>query len=154
MTRSPLMRALRRFAREHAEASWRGVEVAQVREERATAFAERRRFLQGVGAAAGAALIPRTRPANAATQKPKIVIVGAGIAGLNAALTLQDAGFASTIYELSSRIGGRMHSDATTWQNHQKSEWCGEFIELGPRHDDEFGGPIWPHARRRDRRAA
>jgi len=131
MTRSPLMRALQRLAREHAEASWRGVEVARVREERSAAFTERRRFLQGLGAAASAALLPRTRPAKAATQKPKVVIVGAGIAGLNAALTLQDAGIASTIYESSSRIGGRMHSDATTWQNRQKSEWCGEFIDSG-----------------------
>src|SRR5208282_3024301 len=77
----------------------------------------------------GAALVSRTRAANAAKQKPRIVIVGAGIAGLNAALTLQDAGFASTIYESSDRIGGRMHSDATTWKNDQKSEWCGEFID-------------------------
>ena len=71
----------------------------------------------------------RVKTTKAAKSKPKIVIVGAGIAGLNAALTLQDAGFASTIYELSDRIGGRVHSDTTTWQNDQKSEWCGEFID-------------------------
>ena len=129
MARSPLMRALKRLAREHAEASRRGVEVAKVREEWAAASLERRRFLQGVGAAAGAALISGSRTAKAANSKPKIAIVGAGIAGLNAALTLQDAGFASTIYESSDRIGGRMHSDTTTWRNHQKSEWCGEFID-------------------------
>jgi len=129
MARSPLMRALQRLAREHGEASRRGVEVAKVREEWAAASLERRRFLQGVGAAAGAALISSSRTAKAAKTKPKIAIVGAGIAGLNAALTLQDAGFASTIYESSDRIGGRMHSDTTTWQNDQKSEWCGEFID-------------------------
>ena len=135
MARSSLMSALQRLAREHAEASWRGVEIARVREERAAAVSGRRRFLQGVGAAAGAALISRTRLARADTQtsatKPKIVIVGAGIAGLSAALTLRDAGFDSTIYESSNRIGGRMHSDATTWRNQQKSEWCGEFIDSG-----------------------
>ncbi len=42
----------------------------------------------------------------------QIAVVGAGIAGLNAALTLQDAGLSCTIYEASHRIGGRMHSDA------------------------------------------
>jgi monoamine oxidase len=135
MARSPLMSALQRLAREHAEASWRGVDIARAREERAAAFVERRQFLQGAGAAAGAALISRTRPAKADAptkgNQPKIVIVGAGIAGLNAALTLQDAGLASTIYESSHRIGGRMQSDATTWQNQQKSEWCGEFIDTG-----------------------
>jgi len=46
MARSPLMRALQRLAREHAEASRRGVEAAKVREEWAAASLERRRFLQ------------------------------------------------------------------------------------------------------------
>jgi monoamine oxidase len=59
---------------------------------------------------------------------PRIAIVGAGIAGLNAALTLQDAGLSCTIYEASNRIGGRMHSDSTTWKDGLVSEWCGEFI--------------------------
>ena len=60
---------------------------------------------------------------------PRIVIVGAGIAGLNAALTLQDAGLACHIYEASDRIGGRMHSDTTPWDDGMVSEWCGEFID-------------------------
>ncbi|HLG76158.1 MAG TPA: FAD-dependent oxidoreductase, partial [Ktedonobacteraceae bacterium] len=60
---------------------------------------------------------------------PRIAIVGAGIAGLNAALTLQDAGLSGTIYEASDRIGGRIHSDSTTWADGMVSEWCGEFID-------------------------
>lgn len=60
---------------------------------------------------------------------PQIAIVGAGIAGLNAALTLQDAGLACSIYEASDHIGGRMHSDTTTWADGMVSEWCGEFID-------------------------
>ncbi len=60
---------------------------------------------------------------------PRIVIVGAGIAGLNAALTLQDAGLSCSMYEASNRIGGRMHSDTTTWADGMASEWCGEFID-------------------------
>jgi monoamine oxidase len=60
---------------------------------------------------------------------PRIAIVGAGIAGLNAALTLQDAGLSCSIYEASDRIGGRMHSDAITWADGMVSEWCGEFID-------------------------
>jgi len=59
----------------------------------------------------------------------QIAVVGAGIAGLNAALTLQDAGLSCTIYEASNRIGGRMHSDAMTWADGMISEWCGEFID-------------------------
>jgi monoamine oxidase len=60
---------------------------------------------------------------------PGIAIVGAGIAGLNAALTLQDAGLSCSIYEASDRIGGRMHSDTVTWADGMVSEWCGEFID-------------------------
>jgi monoamine oxidase len=60
---------------------------------------------------------------------PRIAIVGAGMAGLNAALTLQDAGLSCDIYEASSRIGGRMHSDAHTWVDGMVSELCGEFID-------------------------
>lgn len=60
---------------------------------------------------------------------PRIAIVGAGIAGLNAAVTLQDAGLSCSIYEASDRIGGRMHSDAITWADGMVSEWCGEFID-------------------------
>jgi monoamine oxidase len=59
----------------------------------------------------------------------QIAIVGGGLAGLNAALTLQDAGLACTLYEASGRTGGRIHSDATTWADGMVSEWCGEFID-------------------------
>jgi monoamine oxidase len=62
-------------------------------------------------------------------KRTRIAIIGAGIAGLNAALTLQDAGLACSIYEASNRIGGRMHSDTTTWADGMVSEWCGEFID-------------------------
>ena len=63
-----------------------------------------------------------------------VVVVGGGIAGLTAALTLADKGVPSTIYEASpSRIGGRMHSNATGyWNDGQVSEWCGELID--PHH--------------------
>jgi monoamine oxidase len=56
----------------------------------------------------------------------------AGIGGLNAALTLHDlhdAGYAPVIFEASDRIGGRMHSNTTTWANGQVSEWCAELID-------------------------
>ncbi len=60
---------------------------------------------------------------------PRIAIVGAGIAGLNAALTLQDAGLSCSVYEASGHVGGRMHSDGVTWGDGTVSELCGEFID-------------------------
>jgi monoamine oxidase len=59
---------------------------------------------------------------------PRIAIVGAGLAGLTAALTLRDAGLSCHVFEASERIGGRMHSDTTSWADGLVSEWCGEFI--------------------------
>jgi monoamine oxidase len=91
----------------------------------------RRDLLRASGAAVGAALLGApARSVLAATRSPsRIAIVGAGIAGLTAALTLQDAGVASEIFESSLRMGGRMHSNASFWADAQTSEWCGEFID-------------------------
>jgi monoamine oxidase len=110
--------------------------VEKVQEQRRDALS-RRDLLKGAGAiAAGIAL---SDPMNwsgrvikaFASGTPRIGIIGAGIAGLNAALTLQDAGLQSSVYEASSRIGGRMHSNTTFWANGQVSEWCGELIDTG-----------------------
>lgn len=137
MARTPLMRALQRLASEHAEASDRGLSVEEVRQQR-RADLNRRQFLKGSGAVvAGLALadlaVPKAHatstPGSHATGTPRIAIVGGGIAGLNAAMTLQDAGYASVVYEASSRVGGRMHSNTTTWANGQTSEWCAELID-------------------------
>ena len=130
MPRSGLLFALRRLASEHAEASARGVEVARVRDERRGAAVGRRAVLKSIGAAAGVALASRARLARGGPA-PRVAIVGGGIAGLHAALTLADAGYPSTVYEASDRVGGRMHSDTTTWADGQTSEWCGELIDSG-----------------------
>jgi monoamine oxidase len=130
----------------------------------------RREFIKVTGAAVGAAAISGPVAAFAAAP-PRIAIVGGGIAGLHAALTLQDAGYAATVYEASSRVGGRMHSDTTSWENAQTSEHCGELIDSGhktilklanrfnlatvdllgaePNHSDDvyyFGGDYYPRA--------
>jgi monoamine oxidase len=127
MARSRLLDSLIKIASEHREASARGVPVEQVRAERRERAIGRRAMLAGLGAATGLALLPRRALAKANTS-PRIAIIGGGISGLAAALTLHDAGYASTVYEASSGIGGRMHSNAT-WGNGQVSEWCGELID-------------------------
>jgi monoamine oxidase len=130
------MRALQRLASEHAEAAERGIPVEEVRQERQIRIS-RRDLLKGAGVlTAGIALTDplnlagRLMKANAQSA-PRIAIIGGGIAGLDAAMTLQDAGYASTVFEASSRLGGRMHSNTTTWANGQTSEWCGELIDTG-----------------------
>jgi monoamine oxidase len=116
---------------EEAERSGRSIDA--VREQRRQNRLTRRDFLKVAGATAGAAALSGSLPAFArATSTPRIGIIGAGIAGLNAALTLQDKGLPSTVFEASDRIGGRMHSlmsEADYWLDDQTSEWCGELID-------------------------
>jgi monoamine oxidase len=132
MARTPILRALARLAGEHDAAERLGITTAELRERRAEAVYTRRELLQRGGAAAAGIAVGPALFARAAGAAPgaRVAIVGAGIAGLNAALTLQDKGVASTVYEASDRVGGRMHSDRSGyWANAQVSEFCGELID-------------------------
>jgi monoamine oxidase len=133
MARTPLLRAFARLAAEHRTAERLGIPPAELRGLRAEAEYSRGEFLKRAGAAGAAAALGSaaiTRGARAASG-PRIAIVGGGIAGLNAALTLADKGYASnvSVYEASDRLGGRMHSDTGYWLNNQVSEFCGELID-------------------------
>jgi monoamine oxidase len=134
MARTPLLRSLQRLAREHHQAEAFGVTPAELRERCAEEYS-RGEFLKRSGVVGAAVLaggpLALARSASAAkSSTPSVAIVGAGIAGLNAALTLQDKGIAATVYEAADRIGGRMHSDRSGyWANDQISEFCGELID-------------------------
>ncbi len=131
MARSPLLRRFQALAQDLQEAERTGRSVEAVQEERRQNRWTRRHILKVTGAAAGAAAFAGPMNAWAAISgtQGRIAIIGGGIAGLNAALTLQDAGITSTVYEASSRVGGRMHSDTTSWLNGQTTEHCGELID-------------------------
>jgi monoamine oxidase len=136
MARTPLLNRFRALVTDFEEAERSGRTVEAVQEERRQMKLTRRNFLKVTGATVGAAafapmavLAATTKPGG--QQQGRIAIIGGGISGLNAALTLQDAGIASTVYEASSRVGGRMHSDTTSWLNGQTSEHCGELIDSG-----------------------
>jgi monoamine oxidase len=82
-------------------------------------------------AALGAAALPEfvACGSSSARGRERVAIVGAGIAGLVTAMQLRDAGIDSTIYESSSRVGGRMHSERSYWDDGQHSEWCGAMVD-------------------------
>jgi monoamine oxidase len=147
MARTSLLSTFQRLAAEHRAADRLGVSPAEIRVREAEARdavaqsstdgISRRRFLAG-SAAAGAALAMGGPTGLALGATPRIAIVGAGIAGLSCALGLADKGVDSTIYESSTRIGGRMHSDSAAtrggtgyWQDGQVTEWGGELIDTG-----------------------
>jgi len=73
--------------------------------------------------------------AAAAPNRPaKVAVVGAGIAGLTAAMSLKDQGFSDvTVYEANpTRIGGRMWTNTSgLWADNQITEWGGELIDSG-----------------------
>ncbi len=136
MARTPLLHALQRLAAEHRAAEQLGIAPADLRGRREEGSYSRRELLKRAGVAGAAVAVagPAAFASRAgAATAPRIAIVGGGIAGLSAALTLADKGFASTIYEASTdRVGGRMHSDRSGyWANSQVSEFCGELIDTG-----------------------
>jgi monoamine oxidase len=131
-----MARWLRSLFRESTEARARGVSLSQLRDERSEraerAALSRRGFLVGAGASASGAMVLGAGSVARATSRAQIAIVGGGISGLACALELADAGVASTVYEASGRIGGRIFSNRA-WADGQVSEWGGEFIDTGHR---------------------
>jgi monoamine oxidase len=109
---------------------------AELAEERGQPSAVRRRTVLTAAAAGAAALagapLVRSRPASAATS-PRIVIVGAGLAGLTAAYQLRQAGFGSSVYEANTRLGGRCWSyrPGDVFDGGQVAEHGGELIDQG-----------------------
>jgi monoamine oxidase len=74
---------------------------------RTIATLSRRTLLKAASAAAVTSTLPGTVRAQAGT---KVLVIGAGLSGLNAALTLEQAGVAVTVIEGRDRVGGRVLS--------------------------------------------
>jgi len=141
MARTPLLSRLQQAASVAAEATARNLTTGEVLAERAGRRLGRRDVLKLAGAAglaAGAATLG-ARPASAAAGArpaapaggPRIVVVGAGLAGLTCAYRLKQAGFTATVYEASSRIGGRCWTIRDTFAGGQIGEHGGELIDQG-----------------------
>jgi monoamine oxidase len=116
----------------------------------------RRRFLRDSALLSAAAFATGCRqasdppPASTSTATPpsslggpRIAIVGAGVAGLNAAYKLQQAGLTATVFEGANRVGGRMFTARDLLGEGLTTELGGEFIDST--HEemlalmDEFG---------------
>jgi monoamine oxidase len=128
------LRFIQRLSSEHDEAERLRMPVSELRERSREAMYSRRELIKRGGLLGAAAVVGPSMlsaPAYAASgSTPRIAIVGGGIAGLSAALTLQDKGLTSTVYEVAGRVGGRMHSDRSGyWADGQISEFCGELID-------------------------
>ena len=129
MARTPLLGALQNLFREYRAARAAGLPLSGLREQHAATARgfTRRELLAGSAAGAIALALPQRVRAN--SDDSTVAIVGAGIAGLTCALELADCGIASTVYEASGRIGGRMFTNTSSFAAGQVAEWGGELID-------------------------
>ena len=125
MARTPLAGAVAETVAAAAESVHTGAPVDEVLERRRT----RRAFLRDaavLGAVAtGAAHY--ARPARAAGTR--VVVVGAGLAGLTAAHRLRQAGIHAEVYEASTRVGGRCWTQRGFFDDGQIAERGGELVD-------------------------
>jgi len=101
----------------------------------------RRKFIKGVAGATGAVLLSQCTPSSTANanstktsstaekgmtkKKFDVIVVGAGLSGLNAAMTLEEAGLDVLVLEGRNRLGGRVY---TLMDVPGKPEAAGEYI--------------------------
>jgi monoamine oxidase len=94
----------------------------------------RRTFVREAGVAAfGLTALGRFAASARASGEPRIVVVGAGLAGLTCAYRLRQAGYNVDLHEASSRAGGRCWTIRGAFAEGQIAEHGGEFIDTG--HD-------------------
>ena len=135
MARTKLGQMLEDAAATAGEAWARGVDVDEVLGEREERRTTRRELLRDAGAIGVAALgvgaVGRFAPAARAAAPTRIVVVGAGLAGLTAAYRLKQAGYSAAIHEASDRVGGRCWTLRGAFAEGQIAERGGELIDQG-----------------------
>jgi monoamine oxidase len=91
----------------------------------------RRHFIGAAGAATLAVAV-RARPVRAAVSgSPRVVVVGAGLAGLTCAYRLRQAGIDATVLEAADRVGGRAWTRHNAFAPGLVVERGGELIDTG-----------------------
>ena len=132
MARTPLFAQLQDAFSAAAESHETGRPIDEVLESRAVT---RRRFLReaGAGAAvvAGATAFGSFASLARAAAAGRVIVVGAGLAGLTCAYRLLRAGLDPVVYEASDRVGGRCWTLRNVFARGQIAERGGELIDTG-----------------------
>ena len=148
MAKSPLFARLRSTLWLASEAEARGISTTEALERRAEARFSRRRALQAMGIASGALALGATgcavpagqtdeederEPASGVTSSAlcstRVIVVGAGLAGLTAAYRLSKHKFNPRVFEAGKRVGGRTLTLRQGFSS--KVELGGELIDTG-----------------------
>ncbi|MCC6465220.1 MAG: FAD-dependent oxidoreductase [Planctomycetes bacterium] len=133
MPRTPLFGRLARLLHAHKASHRTGIPALELLDKR------RRGFLASAGVAGAAAVVascasggakPKPAPKPRADQ-PRIAVIGGGLAGLACAWHLHKQALACTVYEASSRTGGRVQSQTGLLGEGLTTELGGEFIDSG-----------------------
>jgi monoamine oxidase len=165
MARSPLMRALQKAFGLAVAAEQPGAPSVDELVARADDHS-RRRFVENAakfGLFAGATgllsaceatsvepkadLTGLSNAANALGGSARVVVVGAGMAGLNCAHKLKQGGVTASVYDANTRVGGRIFTARNLVGTSYTTELGGEFIDSG--HTDmlnlvrEFSLPLY-----------
>jgi monoamine oxidase len=92
----------------------------------------RREFVRTISAAtAGLALPVSLFGARQIATSARVVVVGAGLAGLTCAYRLQRSGIIATVYEANTRLGGRCWTRRDDFAHGHIAEHGGELIDQG-----------------------
>ncbi len=130
MPHTPLIRQLLNLTSVVGEAAARGAEIERVLAERATRNHSRRDFMRRVGmGAVGLAAAPLAFAGRASGSTARVIIIGAGLAGLTCAYRLKQAGITATLYEANTRLGGRCWTRRHDFTEGQIAEHGGELID-------------------------
>ena len=106
MARTPIAAALSRIVSSVA-GSTKGQDAARTGPDRRTVLKGAGALAAGLAAPVVTALPARAAPPGGGGAAPRIVVVGAGLAGLSAAYKLRNAGYRCSVVEASNRVGGR-----------------------------------------------
>lgn len=134
MARSALLDTLRRAYKIAHTSIKSGIPTAEICDMLSEKLSRRRLFYGGLAlaSAVGAAALESTRRDSVAVAtSSKVLVVGAGIAGLVAAYRLHQAGVPVDIIEARTRSGGRMRSLPNAAGTSTTVELGGEFIDSG-----------------------
>src|SRR4051794_22320159 len=94
-------------------------------------FLSRRALLGAAAIGVVTAAPARTAPRPALGTRRRVAVVGAGLAGLTAALDLGDAGWDVVVLEARDRVGGRVHTLRAPFTAGLHAEAGGESIDDG-----------------------